>query len=53
VEFVLDKQKKISAHDHAENIVMKAFERGALFLQLWQELHSIVTGAERLEAVDG
>jgi len=32
VEFVLDKVKKIAAHDHAENIVAKAFEKGALFL---------------------
>jgi 4-aminobutyrate aminotransferase len=32
VEFVLDKQKKTIAHDHAENIVTKAFEKGALFL---------------------
>ena len=32
VEFVLDKQKKTVAHDHAENIVAKAFEKGALFL---------------------
>ncbi len=32
VEFVLDKQKKAIAHDHAENIVTKAFEKGALFL---------------------
>jgi len=32
VEFVLDKQRKTVAHDHAENIVTKAFEKGALFL---------------------
>ncbi len=32
VEFVLDKTKKTIAHDHAENIVAKAFEKGALFL---------------------
>ncbi len=32
VEFVLDRQKKTIAHDHAENIVTKAFEKGALFL---------------------
>ena len=32
VEFVLDKVKKTIAHDHAENIVAKAFEKGALFL---------------------
>ena len=32
VEFVLDKVKKTVAHDHAENIVAKAFEKGALFL---------------------
>ncbi len=32
VEFVLDKNKKTIAHDHAENIVAKAFEKGALFL---------------------
>ncbi|MFN8597636.1 MAG: acetyl ornithine aminotransferase family protein [Anaerolineae bacterium] len=32
VEFVLDKHKKTIAHDHAENIVAKAFEKGALFL---------------------
>jgi 4-aminobutyrate aminotransferase len=32
VEFVLDKQSKAIAHDHAENIVTKAFEKGALFL---------------------
>jgi 4-aminobutyrate aminotransferase len=32
VEFVLDKAKKTVAHHHAENIVAKAFEMGALFL---------------------
>jgi 4-aminobutyrate aminotransferase len=32
VEFVLDKVKKTVAHHHAENIVTKAFEMGALFL---------------------
>ena len=32
VEFVLDQKTKAIAHDHAENIVTKAFEKGALFL---------------------
>jgi 4-aminobutyrate aminotransferase len=32
VEFVLDKAKKTVAHNHAESIVAKAFEMGALFL---------------------
>jgi 4-aminobutyrate aminotransferase len=32
VEFVLDKAKKTVAHHHAEAIVTKAFELGALFL---------------------
>jgi 4-aminobutyrate aminotransferase len=32
VEFVLDKQTKAIAHDHAENIVQKCFEKGMLML---------------------
>ncbi len=33
VAFVLDKQKKIVVHDHAKNILTKAFENGALSLR--------------------
>ena len=51
VEFVLDKQKKTIAHDHAENIVTKAFEKGALFLSCGKS--SIVACVEHFEAVDG
>jgi 4-aminobutyrate aminotransferase len=32
VEFVLDKQTKAIAHDHAENIMHKCFEKGMLML---------------------
>jgi 4-aminobutyrate aminotransferase len=32
IEFVLDKQTKAIAHDHAENIMQKCFEKGVLML---------------------
>jgi 4-aminobutyrate aminotransferase len=32
IEFVLDKQTKAIAHDHAENIMHKCFEKGVLML---------------------